>query len=111
MDPVKDEEFGALVIHDGKGAPKVGLVVQAFYAYPIEVTIKNAVAQGYNWVIGTISKGTASGSWMWTKGYNPIVSYRIKKGQGYKLLEEIAKKPPPDLIKDPDPKLLEHHRE
>ena len=35
--------------------------------------------------------------------------YRIKKGKGFKLLEEIAKKPPLDLIPDPEIKLLEYH--
>lgn len=109
MDPVKDEEFGALIIHDGKGAPASGLIVQAFYKFPLQSQIKGARIQGLNWVIGTIGKGKASGSWTWAKGFNPIVSYRIKKGQGYKILEELANDPPDELIKDPERKLLEYH--
>ena len=109
MDPVKDEEFGSLIIHDGKSVPTSGLIVKAFYKFPIRTQIKGAIVQGYDWVIGTVRKGTSSGSWVWAKGYNPIVSYRIKKGKGFKLLEEIAKKPPLDLIPDPEIKLLEYH--
>lgn len=38
-----------------------------------------------------------------------VIRYRVKKSPGIKPLEQIAKDPPIDLIRDPERKLLEYH--
>ena len=41
-----------------------------------------------------------AGSWVWRKGFLKIVSYRIKKSDGFKLLEKLVSDPPDMLIED-----------
>lgn len=63
--------------------------------------IHGAEAQGENWAIGRIYPTTnKSGSWLWKKGYVRVVSYKIKKSDGFKLLEKLVSDPPSELIED-----------
>lgn len=103
-----DDEFGQLIIHDGKTMPPKGSIVKAFYKVPLSTKVPSAMAQGADWVIGTFR--TISNSWSWKPGFNPIISYKIKKGLGFKLLEKIASDPPKKMIEDSKPKQLEHHK-
>ena len=72
-------------------------------------------------VLGRVPEGVCTGpnSWEWkyfgtvrpgTGGLIcKVLRYRVKKSPGVKLLEQIAKDPPIDLIPDPERKLLEYH--
>lgn len=97
---MSNDEFGPLIIHDGKTIPPVGTIVNAFFEGKIKRQIRGAEAQGENWAIGRIYKTShQAGSWTWKKGYLRVVSYRIKKSDGFKLLEKLVSDPPTELIK------------
>lgn len=98
---MSDDEFGPLIIHDGKTIPPVGTIVKAYFEGKINKPIRGAEAQGESWAIGRIYKTSyQAGSWTWRKGYLRVVSYRIKKSDGFKLLEKLVNDPPSELIED-----------
>lgn len=98
---MSDDEFGPLIIHDGKTIPPVGTIVKVHFDGIARAPIRGAEIQGENWAIGRIYKTIGqSGSWLWKKGYVRVVSYRIKKSDGFKLLEKLVSDPPSELIED-----------
>lgn len=98
---MSDDEFGPLIIHDGKTIPPTGVILKVFFAGPLKEPIKGAVAQGENWVVARVTSTMSdAGSWVWRKGFLKIVSYRIKKSDGFKLLEKLVSDPPDMLIED-----------
>lgn len=124
-----DDEFSSWFAHDGGPCPlTVGTIcirvaqksipgqpIQGFkdrqkvledsYRYivvlgPIE-DYSFDVPNAWEWrYFGTLSGGATTPK---------LLRYRVKKSPGVKLLEQIAKDPPIDLIPDPERKLLEYH--
>lgn len=125
-----DDEFSSWFAHDGGPCPlTVGTVhirelQKALPGKPIipigGVTIVSD-SHGACSILATTPKDINVGpnSWEWkyfkTKSPNTglmickVLRYRVKKSPGIKLLEQIAKDPPIDLIRDPERKLLEYH--
>lgn len=102
-DAMSDDEFGPLIIHDGRHVPPVGTIVKVFFEGKgvASGAPKGAVVYGDNWAIGMIRGVSPNyGSWLWLKGYDRILSYRIKKSDGFKLLEKLVSDPPDMLIED-----------
>lgn len=98
---MSEDEFGPLIIHDGKTIPPIGTIVKVYLEGIIREPIAGAEVQGENWAIGRIYKTSwQSGSWVWKKGHVRVVSYRIKKSDGFKLLEKLVSDPPDMLIED-----------
>lgn len=98
---MSDDEFGPLIIHDGKTMLPAGVILKAFFAGPLRVPVNGAVAQGEDWVIArATSTMSNAGSWVWRKGFLKVISYRIKKSEGFKLLEKLVSDPPSELIED-----------
>lgn len=124
-----DDEFSSWFTHDGGPCPlnKGTLVVrESLKAIPnksVHILGDNTLLADNVDSFITLSKVSHSSfgtpnpwEWKYFKTKYPsgalvckTVRYRIKKSPGIKLLEEIAKDPPIDLIPDPERKLLEYH--
>lgn len=125
---MSDDEFSSWFTHDGGPCPlPLGTICirVAQKSQPGQPVQKHRDSQkvledSFNYVVvlGPIEDYAfdVPNSWEWKyfgklKGgatTPKLLRYRIKKSPGVKLLEQIAKDPPIDLIPDPERKLLEY---
>ena len=127
--PMTDYEFSSWFTHDGGPCPlSVGTICirESLKAVPnksVRISGSNTLITDNVDSFITLSKLGHSSfetpnpwEWKYFKTKYPsgslvckTVRYRVKKSLAVKLLEQIAKDPPIDLIPDPERKLLEYH--
>ena len=95
-----EDEWGPWIVHDGKGCPCVGMLVQC-------VSVVNRLGEIHERTF--VAKGLVGGSWFWAVTRTPpniithIIRYRIRKPKGMKILEGLLENLPnnvDDLVKE-----------
>ena len=89
------DEWGPWIEHDGKGCPCEGNVAHLIVGFDGHADPKLDPAPPYGQIVEIISDdewieiAQNDEGWTWTRGYYPVIRYRIRKPRGMVILETL----------------------